>query len=159
MTYCLIETVDVDHKYKFFYKFDEKRENIVRREWLILSEDRLFCIYCLCFSENSSNNLCNANGLEFLQNTHISEVVKRHEGTRNHLVASNKYLRLRYGYNNLEEIECGEFSEVARNRYIVARIIKIILYIATHGTLCLTFHISHYIRKHSGYLIVLSSCS
>lgn len=94
-----------------------------------MKNNKLFCIYCICFAKNKSNDLCNINGLELQKkNGRIGEKICRHEKTSNHLVAFNKYNILRYGRKRQPPEHGSSLSAVDRNRYVVTRIIRIIVY-------------------------------
>lgn len=94
-----------------------------KREWLLFSNGRFFCVYCVCFSSCSTNQF--VIGVEFNKNRRIVKCIIAH----NHQfgLARNSYLRILESNHEAENLNCPE------NRNALTCIVKIIIFIATHG--------------------------
>lgn len=108
---------------KIFYECvdGEKR----KREWLLFLNNRFYCVYCLCFSKlNSADTNRLIKGVEYEKGGRISEKLTCHEKESHHNLAKSTYINL---INNFLSVEG------AQKRNVITTIVKIIIYIATHG--------------------------
>lgn len=108
--------------------FDDSTRS--RRDWLVLKDEKLLCVYCICFSENNLDEL-SSSGLSIInKDSRASQKVRRHEQKHSHRIAENLY--------SVEKAKSTNFSvtynlKTGENREIVGCIIKTIMYIVTHG--------------------------
>lgn len=109
---------------KIFYK-DVDGEKL-KREWLLFQNNTFFCAYCLCFSRSNVTNRL-IKGIEHVKGCRITEKVKSHEDESHHKLAKLTYLNL---------VENTISSEGVQKRNVIKIIVKIIIYIATHGKNC-----------------------
>lgn len=104
------------------------------REYLILAceldRSYLYCVYCLSFA-NKNFNLCKK-GLEIKRVTHITQALQRHDKCKYHQESINKFNTL-VSLNN-SNIEFNEqILSVQQNRYLVGKVIRILIYVTTSG--------------------------
>lgn len=108
---------------KIFYKWIDGER--YRREWLLFQNNRFFCVYCFCFSQlNSKKPNQFIEGVEYATKCRISDKLSRHENESHHALAKSTYLRLNEGCISDEGVQ---------KRNVIKIILKIIIYIATHG--------------------------
>lgn len=96
-----------------------------KREWLLFSNGHFFCVYCVCFSSCSTNQF--VIGVEFNKNRRIVECIIAHNHRFHHGLAKNSYLGMIESNHEAENLNCPE------NRNALTCIVKIIIFIATHG--------------------------
>lgn len=108
---------------KIFYEI--KNGNEQQREWLLFLDNKFFCIYCVCFSPLKENRL--VLGVEYKKNCRIIDKMKSHASELHHKTAQNAYSTIAASY------EAGSSAYQSGNRNAIKCIVKIIIYIATHG--------------------------
>lgn len=103
--------------------FEINKDETIRREWIFFLDNKFYCVYCLCFSPLNSNRL--VLGVEYVKGCRITEKLCTHGKELNHKAAKNVYTNIVAKLNG-EEV-CNE------KRSAVKCIVKIIIFIATHG--------------------------
>lgn len=103
--------------------FEEKDGQKIKREWILFQDNKFYCIYCLCFAVKE--NLW-VKGIIYGKNCRITEKAKIHGNEKHHIFAKNIYSR---------ESNCGIQEQISQSpkRNIIRAIIKIIIFLATHG--------------------------
>lgn len=109
-------------------KFEIKNGEQQKREWVLFVNNKFYCIYCLCFSSLNKNRF--VNGVEYVKNYRIVDKLCTHGKESNHKIAMDHYSRMVANY------EEGERAYQSGKRNAVKCIVKIIIYIATHGLYC-----------------------
>lgn len=104
---------------KIFYRM--RNDEPEQREWLLYENNKFFCVYCLCFSSLKNHRLIE--GVEYVQKCRITETLNSHEFEAHHDVAKTKFLNIASGCDK-------NWSE---NRIVFEAIVKIIIFLATHG--------------------------
>lgn len=108
---------------KIFYEFVDGQKR--RREWLLFQNNRFYCVYCICFSKSNSTNTNRfIEGVEYGKGCRISGKLTDHEKGSHHILAKSTYFNL---IDNVLSVEG------AQKRNVITIIVKIIIYIATHG--------------------------
>lgn len=102
--------------------YEIKDDGSHKREWLFFLNNKFYCIYCLCFSPLDENRL--VKGIEYVKNCRAIDILNNHGKETNHQTAKNAYLRSTNTYD-------GGGGDTRRNA--LKCIVKIIIYIATHG--------------------------
>lgn len=108
---------------KIFYEI--KDGNQQQREWLLFLDNKFFCIYCVCFSPLNDNRP--VKGVEYEKNCRIIDRVKSHGNELHHKTAQNVYSTIAASY------EAGSSTYQSGKRNAIKCIVKILIYIATHG--------------------------
>lgn len=108
---------------KIFYEIKDGNKN--KREWVSFFNNKFFCVYCLCFSLLSENRL--VKGVKYEKNCRITDKLKTHENEKHHLLAKNTFA------NHCANIEKQEEVYQSAKRNAIKCIVKIIIFIATHG--------------------------
>lgn len=108
---------------KIFYKTIDGK--LHRREWLLFQNNRFYCVYCICFSALSENRFIQ--GVEYIKSCRITEKLTSHDKESHHKLARSTYLNLVSDSNSEKNIYHAE------KRNAIKIIVKIIIYIATHG--------------------------
>lgn len=91
-----------------------------KREWLLFQNNHFYCAYCLCFSASTVVSL--QTGVANVIGNRITDTLNRHDEQHHHLHAKETYER---------HISDGQFDN--KTREILKIIVKIIIFIATHG--------------------------
>lgn len=120
-----VKSICCDHE-KLFYEL--KDGNKTKREWVSFFNNKFFCIYCLCFSTLDNNRF--VQGVVFGKNCRITNKVQRHEKEKNHELAKRTYAKYAAEIENKGEV----YQSAQRNA--IKCIVKIIIFIATHGEYC-----------------------
>lgn len=107
---------------KIFYEIKDGCQS--KREWVLFYQNTFYCVYCVCFSPLNGNRL--VTGVEYEKGCRISEFLKTHDLNLHHIGARNRYSEL-FNQNN------GEITCKSAKRNVITAIVKIIIYIATHG--------------------------
>lgn len=115
--------IPYSHPEKIFYHTLDGKQ--IRREWLAFHDNKFFCVYCLCFSASDDNNPL-IKGVEYVKNCKITEKLNYHQTTTHHKLAKETHLNL-ISNGSQEGIHRSESKEVIKT------IVKIIIFIATHG--------------------------
>lgn len=95
------------------------------REWILFEKNTFYCAYCLCFSELRIDLL--VTGVKYVKNCRIAHKLTRHEVSAHHGLTKTTYLNLISNVGMHEEIYHSE------KRNAIRIIVKIIIYLATHG--------------------------
>lgn len=129
-----------NHEYEEYFYVNNadinanKETNRIYRNWLILKEQRFFCIFCICFGTEKSNILCN-NGLEIELHNRIAEKLRRHEQSTYHKLAHMKYLTGRYGNGKYDGEKVPlifgmrQSETIIQNRHVAGCVIKAIIFL------------------------------
>lgn len=96
------------------------------REWLLFQNNKFYCVYCVCFSALDERNPF-IKGVEYIRNCRVSEKLKSHEAQTNHKLAKATYSNLISNCSTQEGLHHSETEE------IIGIVVKIIIFIATHG--------------------------
>lgn len=105
--------------------FEIKDGDKHKREWVFFINNRFYCIYCVCFSPLNENRL--VKGVEYAKNCRITEKLNSHGKELNHIASKNFYLKTAGNSGKDEE----KYQSAKRNA--IKCIVKIIVFIATHG--------------------------
>lgn len=107
----------------FYYINDGKK---LRRNYILFENNRFHCVYCLCFSPLVENLF--VQGVEYVHGCRITNKLKDHDTARNHTLAQNIYLQKSAILN-------GEGDGILQNpkRNVLRIVLKIIIFLATHG--------------------------
>lgn len=102
------------------------------REYLILGHDddnqpALYCIYCLSYS-GKEHTLCKT-GLKINNSSYVLQAIIRHERAKYHKDSFEKYLTALNSNGDKRK------EKIKRNRYIVQKIIEVVIFVATSGSL------------------------
>lgn len=97
-----------------------------RREWLFFQNNSFYCVYCVCFSALDERNPF-IKGVEYIRNCRVSEKLKSHETQTNHKLAKATY------FNLISKCSTQEGIHHCESREIIGIVVKIIIFIATHG--------------------------
>lgn len=108
---------------KIFYEINNGEKQ--KREWIVLLNNKFYCVYCVCFSALDKNRLIK--GIEFAKSCRITDILKCHGEELHHKAAKNVYSNI---VANNEQLEGLHQSE---KRKAIECVIKIIIFIATHG--------------------------
>lgn len=95
--------------------------------------NKFFCTYCLCYSLCKTHRLIQ--GVEYVKNCRITETSNHHENERNHIHARKCYLRKVPDFGILDKAEQSE------KRSVLNLVVKIIIFIATHGLLMIIAYV------------------
>lgn len=95
-----------------------------RRSYVLFENNKFYCVHCVCFSPLKENGL--VRGVEYVQGCRISEKLKTHDTSSNHQLAQRIYLQKLSNLN-------GELAEPNTKRNVLRIILKIIIFLATHG--------------------------
>lgn len=117
------EPISRSNAEKIFYEIQDDKKH--KREWVFYFNNKFYCIYCLCFSPLDENRF--VKGIEYLKNCRVVDKMRNHGKELHHITAKNAYLK---------KIGLYEGGDSTRNA--LKCIIKIIIYIATHGSYCFT---------------------
>lgn len=108
---------------KIFYQLKDQKRN--KREWVSFFNNKFFCVYCLCFSTLNNNRL--VEGVVYEKGCRITDKLQRHGNEKNHVLAKNTYSKKAADFENQEVV----YRSAKRNA--IQCIVKIIIFIATHG--------------------------
>lgn len=104
---------------KIWYRINNSEQE--PREWLFYENNKFFCVYCLCFSSLKRHRLIE--GIEYVKNCRVTETLNSHEFTSHHA-------RAKIVFRNMN-LRCE--TNQSENRIVVKVIVKIIIFLATHG--------------------------
>lgn len=104
---------------KIFYRMTNNGQE--QREWLLFENNVFFCVYCLCFSSLKKHRLIE--GIEYVRNCRVTETLNSHEFEAHHNRAKAVFL----------DMISGCETNQSENRMVVKSIVKIIIFLATHG--------------------------
>lgn len=107
---------------KIFYEIKDGKQ--CKREWVLFFQNKFYCVYCVCLSPLCGNRL--VIGVEYVKGCRISEYLSSHEHESNHTGARNRY-------SELVSPNSGENMCQSAKRNVMRSIVKIIIFIATHG--------------------------
>lgn len=108
---------------KIFFRVKDGEHQ--QREYILFENNQFFCVYCLCFSLLENHRL--VRGIKYEQNCRISYILNSHEDEAHHNRAKNIYLRIVSNCDRQDNINQLE------KRNVIKAIVKIIIFIATHG--------------------------
>lgn len=111
---------------KIFYEIinGEKHE----RQWVLFLNNKFYCVYCVCFSPMNENRL--VKGVDYVKNCRITEKLNSHGKELHHKAANNAYLKI------IADCEKEKEAYQSGGRIALKCIVKIIIFIATHGENC-----------------------
>lgn len=109
---------------KIFYRINDDGEK-QRREYILFENNKFFCVYCLCFSPREINRLIK--GIDYVPGCRISNILSVHENEALHKLAIKEFDRI-----NGNDPAQGDIDKPER-RNAIKSIVKIIIFIATHG--------------------------
>lgn len=107
---------------KIFYEIKDGKQ--CKREWVLFCQNKFYCVYCVCFSPLCENRM--VLGVEYVKGCRISEYLKSHEHELHHTSAKDRY-------SELVSPNSGENTCQSAKRNVIRAIVKIIIFIATHG--------------------------
>lgn len=107
---------------KIFYEIKDGEQ--YKREWVLFLENKFYCVYCVCFSPLSENRM--VVGVDYVKGCRISEFLNSHGNESNHSAAKNRY-------SALVSPDNGENTCQLAKKNVIRSIVKIIIFIATHG--------------------------
>lgn len=105
---------------KIFYRIKDGQKQ--KREWVFFQEDKFYCVYCLCFALKENVFV---KGVEYVKGCRITDKLNIHEEATYHNHALGTYLK-----HCPTQEACHYNSE---KRDVMRIIVKIIIYLATHG--------------------------
>lgn len=108
---------------KIFFNIENGKTQ--RRNYILFEHNKFYCVYCICYSLLGENIL--VKGLEYVAGCRVSVTLKNHESSKNHQLAEQIYLQ---HSTNLHE---GTQIQQNAKRNVIRIIIKIIIFLATHG--------------------------
>lgn len=100
-----------------------KNKNGENRDWLLIENNKFYCSYCLCFSSCSTDRL--NKGIEYAKGCRIAEALNRHENGLFHIRSKQIF------HEKVEDNGTPKFE--SRVRAVLTIIVRIIIFIATHG--------------------------
>lgn len=106
---------------KIFYTINAEGKQ--QREWLFFEENKFFCAYCVCFSPADTNRL--VEGVTYQAGCRLPDKLHGHERESKHIAAKNIFTAHVSG--KAAEEDRGEKWNALKS------IVKIIIFIATHG--------------------------
>lgn len=105
-----------------FYRIKHGSEE--KREWVLFESNFFYCAYCLCFALKEHRFV---KGVEYVKSGRITDSMNKHDEESYHKHAIAAYLKL-------EADSQGEpCPSDCPKRTVLRAIIKIIIFIATHG--------------------------
>lgn len=107
---------------KIFFQIKDGCEE--KREWVLFENQHFYCAYCLCFALHEYRFV---KGVEYVKGGGITNSVKKHEIEAYHKHAKDVFLKLSADHQH------GTCQSEPSKRVVLRAIIKIIIYIATHG--------------------------
>lgn len=96
-----------------------------RRNYILFEHNKFYCVYCICYSLLGENIL--VKGLEYVAGCRISVTLKNHECSKNHQLAERLYLQ------HSTYTHGGTQIQKNAKRNVIRIIMKIIIFLATHG--------------------------
>lgn len=109
---------------KIFFRINDNNENEYR-EWISFENNFFYCVYCVCFSSLKKHRLIQ--GIEYARNCRISDALNVHETELHHKRAISIYLDL------VSNCVTRDRTHPSDKRIVLKTIVKIIIFIATHG--------------------------
>lgn len=106
---------------KIFYRIKDGQKQ--KREWIYFKDDKFYCVYCLCFA--LKKNIF-TKGVEYVKACRITDKVSKHEDAAYHRHALGTYLK------HSDPTHAAHHYD-SEKRDVMRIIVKIIIYIATHG--------------------------
>lgn len=105
-----------------FYRIKDGIEE--KREWVLLENNYFYCAYCLCFALKEHRF---AKGVEYVKSGRITDSLNKHDEESYHKHAVATFLKLN------ADSQVGSSQSDSSKRTVLRAIIKIIIFIATHG--------------------------
>lgn len=105
--------------------FEIKNGKKQKREWVFFLNNKFYCVYCLCFSPLHQNRL--VLGVEYVKNCRITDKINIHGNESHHRAAKNTYSEIVACFEKGGEVCPSE------KRNAIKCIVKIIIFVATHG--------------------------
>lgn len=96
----------------------------LRRNYVLFESNKFYCVYCLCFSLQGENLL--VQGVGYVPGCRITEKLTIHDTSSHHNLAKRVYLEK-------SKIPNGEIVQENSKRNVIRVIMKIIIFLATHG--------------------------
>lgn len=118
---------------KILCVFDANQIAIAIRKWILCEEEKLYCVYCVCFKnhdQQKSNCLIEGLKTDKLVSA-LTRAIRNHEQSTLHKICQQKYFKALCNIDNDYEITYNE--GVTEQRTIVTTVLKIIIFLATHG--------------------------
>lgn len=112
----------IGNKRRIFFRIKDGKE--YKREWVLFDENKFYCAYCLCFALNDSRFV---KGFEHSQGCRITDLLNKHEQGTYHILAKKTFLK----HDSAHQQDITEAVSAKRN--VLRTLIKIIIFIATHG--------------------------
>lgn len=117
-----VPTWKTNNTRKMFYRI--KNGNEEKREWVLFENNHFYCAYCLCFALQPYRFV---KGVEYMKGGRTTESLRKHDEESHHKHAMGIYLKLNVDFRE-------ETSQPKSPKRVVLRaILKIIIFIATHG--------------------------
>lgn len=111
---------------KIFFRIKDGCEE--KREWLLFDNNHFYCAYCVCFASKENQFV---KGVEYVKGGRITDNLNKHEKQEQHQRAMGTYAELNA---NCRLKSCQGVPRTATAKRIVLRsILKIIIFLATHG--------------------------
>lgn len=112
----------ISNKRKIFFRIKDGRE--YKREWVLYENNNFYCAYCLCFAINENRFV---KGFEYSQGCRITDNLNKHEQEVHHILAEKTFSK------NDSDHQQETTEAVSTKRNMLQTIIKIIIFVATHG--------------------------
>lgn len=121
---------------KLFYPIKDGKEQ--KREWVYFEENKFYCTYCLCFAIKKNQLV---EGIEYVAGSRMGDKLQKHDQAAFHKLAESTYLKFDC---DIQQEAC---EAVSAKKNVLRSIVKIIIYIATHGMLILIIILGYEIEK------------
>lgn len=120
--------------------FEIKNGKKQKREWVLFPNNKFYCVYCLCFSPLHQNRL--VLGVEYVNICRITDKIKNHGLEAHHKAAKNTYSEI------VACFEKGAEACTSGKKNAIRCIVKIIIFVATHGQYLSFFVVLYSLVKH-----------
>lgn len=103
---------------KLFFRTNDGKES--KREYVLFENDKFYCAYCVCFARKVNRFV---EGVDYTQGCRMVDGLNKHETSAHHKLAEKNFLKAN---SDLPRENCSK-------REVLRILIKIIIFIATHG--------------------------